>query len=441
MDEDASRTTGSSGRVTWPLRLLILLPALAHTALVALAAARHPFVFGRPDAAVFLAFMAYLTAAALALRSRRRALPFAFSVYTTLALFVALEAVATRAGARGPDHAMPRAPIARVAEAAPTMPGITGEIRYTVNSQGFRGPDIPIGSADLKILCIGGSTTECLYVTDEKSWPWLLETELARRTGRRVLVANVGKSGEMGLHHQYVLANWEAAREFDWVVLLAGINDAATVLRDNYDLRARRIAREALFQPPDGPYYSRFALLRLARLAFSGPPAGEWAAYEDPRGSWLAIERAKRKRAIAEGRVIGEVPPGLAAATTRYRGTLTSIIGLCRSRGQRILCLTQPTMYRAGMPAELADLIWEHVIRGAFAPEVLERVNGAFNDAMRETCAASGVPCVDLAAKIPKDTSAFYDDCHFNVEGCARVAGVVADFFAGEVAAGAPEQR
>jgi len=42
---------------------------------------------------------------------------------------------------------------------------------HTKNSLGFRGPDPPTDFAEqLTVLTIGGSTTECLFLSDGKTW-------------------------------------------------------------------------------------------------------------------------------------------------------------------------------------------------------------------------------------------------------------------------------
>jgi hypothetical protein len=46
-------------------------------------------------------------------------------------------------------------------------------------------------------------------------------------------------------------------------------------------------------------------------------------------------------------------------------------------------------------------------------------------------CRERGLECVDLAAKLPRDTSVFYDDCHFNESGARRVAEVLAEHLLG----------
>src|SRR3989442_6780215 len=75
----------------------------------------------------------------------------------------------------------------------------------TKNSLGFRGPDPPRDwSRWITILTIGGSTTECLFLSDGKTWT----DELARRVaGRRsdVWINNAGLEGHSTFGHLALL--------------------------------------------------------------------------------------------------------------------------------------------------------------------------------------------------------------------------------------------
>ena len=56
---------------------------------------------------------------------------------------------------------------------ADVMPGVTGDAHFIVNSDGFRGDER--GSAgQRRILALGGSTTECLYLDQDEAWPQVL---------------------------------------------------------------------------------------------------------------------------------------------------------------------------------------------------------------------------------------------------------------------------
>src|SRR6185503_10261687 len=78
--------------------------------------------------------------------------------------------------------------------------GIHGPSRFRVSSLGFRGDEDP-GEGALALLALGGSTTECLYLDQAEAWPALLEDELARALGRKVWVANAGRSGRTTRDH------------------------------------------------------------------------------------------------------------------------------------------------------------------------------------------------------------------------------------------------
>ena len=51
-----------------------------------------------------------------------------------------------------------------------------------------------------------------------------------------------------------------------------------------------------------------------------------------------------------------------------------------------------------------------------------------YNAALLQVCKDRGVECIDLASLLPKDLTTFYDDEHFNENGAARVAEIVAEY-------------
>lgn len=74
------------------------------------------------------------------------------------------------------------------------LPGVEGETNFIVNSEGIRGDEF-IPQDDYRILAIGGSTTEDLYLDQTEAWPQVLQSQLNDDNIRRVWVGNVGKSG------------------------------------------------------------------------------------------------------------------------------------------------------------------------------------------------------------------------------------------------------
>jgi hypothetical protein len=220
--------------------------------------------------------------------------------------------------------------------------------------------------------------------------------------------------------------------QFDTVLLLCGINDLGALVLGSrsFDQRQRDAGEESMLPTvEDGrPYYRRFALVRhLSRLPILPPRTN--ARIQDPRGDWIASEREYRRRAL-QTKTIHEISPKLSLGCAVYATTLKKIIYLCRSRQQTIYLMTQPSIYRRDLPEDMQRLLWNNQYASAFSAEALETMMAAFNRTMLGVCREEGVDCLDLAALIPKDTSAFYDDCHFNIAGNAKVAAAVTDFLA-----------
>ncbi|MCI0545958.1 MAG: SGNH/GDSL hydrolase family protein, partial [Candidatus Rokubacteria bacterium] len=116
-----------------------------------------------------------------------------------------------------------------------TMPGVEGPSSFRINSIGLRSAE-PAAGSDPRILCVGGSTTECLYLDQEETWPALVEKQL----GPGAWVGNAGRSGRQTRDHVVQLERLLPLFEgLDRVVLLVGVNDLGLVLGqgERYDPR------------------------------------------------------------------------------------------------------------------------------------------------------------------------------------------------------------
>lgn len=106
------------------------------------------------------------------------------------------------------------------------VPGISGESRFEINSIGLRGDEIK-PSHTYRILTIGGSTTECEYLDQSKTWPYLLQSTINERMhGQSVWVGNAGMNGRATRHHLAVMQYLPMKEmRIDTAVLLVGAND------------------------------------------------------------------------------------------------------------------------------------------------------------------------------------------------------------------------
>jgi len=422
------------------LVLIALLPG-GVSGLVLFKIHRHDtrLVIDSLDLAIGAAAIAYFCAVAVAAAFPRSFGRFLLVVYATVFGLLIAEVI-LRVQFPPPPDLIPWPPMHQVTTVGDSMPGVAGKVEFSVNSLGVRGPEVRLDDCDPRILCVGASTTECLYVTDELTWPWLVQEQLGRRLGKKVFVGNAGKSGMLSPHHLYLLERYRHVKQFDTVLLFCGINDLGALVLGSrsFDQRQRDAAEESMLPSvEDGrPFYRRFALVRhLSRLPILPPRTN--ARIQDPRGDWIPVERENRRQAL-QRKTIHEISPKLSLGCAVYAATLKKIIYLCRSRQQTIVLMTQPSIYRGDLPEDLQGLLWNNQHASAFSVDALETMMAAFNRTMLDVCREEGVDCLDLAALIPKDTSAFYDDCHFNIAGNAKVAAAVTDFLAARISSRLP---
>ncbi|MEX0715539.1 MAG: SGNH/GDSL hydrolase family protein [Planctomycetaceae bacterium] len=327
---------------------------------------------------------------------------------------------------------LPMPPMAITAEAADTMEGISGRIDFTVNRLGVRGPEVDLNAMDLKILCVGGSTTQCRYVTDHATWPWKLQDDLSERLDRPVFVGNAAKPGHFSVEHDLLLQAFSDARRFDWVVALCGLNDIQVNVPGGRQDRLARPQVEIVTSPPAAApwhaYYRGSAIARVLRPLSKRMQPNVFV--EDAAGEWYREARLERRRAL-ERRTLTEPPPNLPELLDLYRQDLRNLIATCGGLEVKLLLLTQPTRFARGLPPEVADTFVSQHHTGAFTPEAYAELLDAYNGVLLEVAAEEGVPAIDLASMLPKDGTVFYDDCHFNISGCAQVAAILVEFFAG----------
>ena len=327
-----------------------------------------------------------------------------------------------------------------------TMPGVSGPSVYSVNAVGTRGSDWSDGR-QFRILAVGGSTTECLYLDDSEAWPWLLEKRINESLGaEKVWVGNVGRSGHNTRNHILQVEKMlEQYSEIDLLILMVGINDLALRLLQDSDYvplseetnkyRQKLFYRSFALVPPMEsalPFFQRLALwqqIRRIKKVIIKP--GIEANLQDETGEIYTQWRSFRQSAT----VLRAELPDLSSSLLEYAQNVNTIIETARGHGVEVMLLTQPALYKENLEAELANLLWfggvgnfqftagsEYYSIGAMA-----RAMQAYNQVLLDACEQSGVSCVDLASRLPKDTTVFYDDVHLNESGAEKVAAMVAE--------------
>jgi lysophospholipase L1-like esterase len=339
------------------------------------------------------------------------------------------------------------------------MPGVEGVNRYEANSRGIRGREFGPDDSEFRILAVGGSTTECLYLDQSEMWTQHLEQELNRtRDGRGVWVGNVGSSGMTSrdhiLHVKYLPPQYP---RIDLITVLVGANDVTAALSQGDHFRpavplsdpdaerqqirrAFRVApgriqdpRTAYLLADNAAWYKTTAIwqvLKRARLATAGVTADESPLAQDPQGHAFTRWRANRRGASS----VIDTLPDLGAALDEYRMNLHTIIDLAQSQSIPIVFLTQPMLWKADITQAEEELLWlggqgnfqAEPNHAYYSARALAEAMARYNEVLKEVCEARTVQCIDLAAEIEPTTDNFFDDAHYTEAGSRKVGLVIA---------------
>lgn len=128
--------------------------------------------------------------------------------------------------------------------------------------------------------------------------------------------------------------------------------------------------------------------------------------------------------------------PDLSSALEEYKRNINSIIDITQAHGVSIVFITQPSMWRQNLPKSLSHLLWLGGIgdyqnesgNTYYSVEALASAMEMYNQMLLSLCNSRKIYCLDLAPLTPKDSSAFYDDVHFNEQGARIVAEELTQF-------------
>lgn len=290
---------------------------------------------------------------------------------------------------------------------------------HTKNSLGFRGPEPPADWASrLTILTIGGSTTECLFLSDGKTWA----DELARRIAAErpdAWVNNAGLDGQSTFGHLILLRDFVSTLRPTLAVFLIGTNDVGRGDPTDFDSALRpqsygRLHHAATFLAEHSAVASLTQnLLRVVRTHSAGFGHSEVNLHAKPRG---LIDAPDMDRLLADHRRL---------YLDGYRRRVRQIVETSRGLGTEPVLLTQPALYGEAIDPTTGVDLREVYIDGATNGILGWRLLELYNDVTREVGREMGAAVIDLAREMPKDSQYFYDFLHFTNEGAVRVGDIV----------------
>lgn len=298
-----------------------------------------------------------------------------------------------------------------------SIPGIEREIDITRNTIGFRGPEPPANLADyLSIIAIGGSTTECKYISDSKTWPDLLAQQLSQ-TNNRIWLNNAGLSGHTTFGHQVLLNDHILKLKPKIVVFMFGANDLAlqdtSIWDKNYFINKTNSWKDFLLKKTE----TGNIIINLWRA--------RKAKVNNLTDRYYNLNKAKKDTISYSSEYINKELQKHEFFLPFFERRINNLIDSCEKHQIIPVLITQPAMLGTGFDSESgADL--------SILP-VTERINGKlyyqllelYNEVTRKVAERRGILLIDLSKKLQKGGKYFYDILHYNLEGNKQVASTI----------------
>ena len=294
------------------------------------------------------------------------------------------------------------------------------KIKDSRNALGFRGPMPPDSISKLNsIITIGGSTTECRFLSDSTTWPYLLGEEL-KDSIPNLWLNNAGLDGHSTFGHLLLMKEYIIKLKPKYVLLLTGVNDVETEKPESFDLMnenklqygsVKTFIKSLMNKTEIGATAFQLYNIRSAYKKGLIHKDVDFRELKDTTYTPAYIQQT-----------IGKQKNYLSGYQTR----LQEIITLCKSNNIKPILLTQPSLYGAYVDSTTGIRMDPkfHENNPATNNLLQELVLEEYNNVVSSFSTQATV--IDLAKLMPKNTAYYYDFIHFNKQGAAKVAEIVA---------------
>lgn len=296
---------------------------------------------------------------------------------------------------------------------------LDAKISYSRNALGFRGP-MPTDSISKlnSIITIGGSTTECRFLSDSTTWPFLLGEKL-KNSVPNVWVNNAGIDGHSTFGHLLLMKEYISQLKPKYALLLTGVNDVETEKPERFDVAndnrlqygsAKQFVKSLLQKTEIGATFYQFYAIRSAYKKGLIHKEVDFKQLRDTTYTPAYVQEtiAKQKNYLSG-----------------YQARLQEIISICKANHIQPVLITQPSLYGSFTDSTTGikmDLKF-HESNPGKNNLLQEQVLEEYNNVVRSFSNQATV--IDLAKLMPKNTVYYYDFIHFNKQGAAKVADIL----------------
>ncbi len=298
------------------------------------------------------------------------------------------------------------------------IPGLDSLIEIRNNHLGFRGTPLPNKLENyLSIIAIGGSTTECRFLSEGQDWVALLRQELKMSLSQSLWINNAGLAGNSTFGHRILLHQHISKIKPDYVIYLIGINEILRSDDFNDDLA---IQLNRSFSAKDWLKKNSEIALLINNIRRS------FKAYTIEAGHGRkAMELESRPHFQIDYFEIYQEINRQSKFINAYEKRLRLLLKETANFGIKPIVLTQPLLFGECKDEYTGVQLGTIASRFQYGQRYWEILEN-YNQITRQVARELEVPLIDLACRMPKSSRYFYDSMHFNKEGAKKVNQLLA---------------
>lgn len=268
------------------------------------------------------------------------------------------------------------------------------------NSLGFRGGEFPAKGSATRVVAIGGSTTYGVDVSDNSTWPALLQDQV----GNGYEVLNLGVAGHGTAEHLYMMGAVASRLEPDVVILHIGLNDMHCMHSPEITPLVNKCHSDLLYLSTGRCFVSK--LPRLATIhAFVSTMQNIGFV---PRCPTLA--KARDDFSTVDERVLED-----------FKARTAAIVSAALGMGARVIVVPQ-VGFRQGELVQGTYRWWTPYLDQRSLPSLMK----VFNRELRAIAQRTGVSYVDGVEQVAWADDLFIDVSHLGRSGNERLASLIA---------------
>jgi len=290
------------------------------------------------------------------------------------------------------------------------------------NSLGFRGDEPPADFSHwLTIVAVGGSTTECFDLANEKTWPLVLGKKL-KNDFKKLWINNAGLCGHSTFGHSVLIQDFLSKLKPKVVLFLVGINEMGIDDPRQKDISLKFASFRSLERAMASlAIYSEVAAvsLNIYRYYFHKTTLQLTSAQDDLRNLIIEVPE-KTKLDIIKRHQDSYVKP--------YGERLKSLLETTKEKQIEPVLITQPGCFGNDAVDQVSGInlgkikpFRENYIDGDLAWRLLE----LYNNVTRKIGAEENVLVIDLAREMPKHLNYYDEFVHYTDAGAEKVAEII----------------